>query len=77
MTKTIPDQTTARACGKVSPNSSFPFLKVRFKNGRTMNGKNQKFMQIWYIFAQLNFRRRVGATKSWIEQARHPAMDRE
>ena len=77
MTKMIPDQTIARACGEISPDSSLPFLKMRFKNGRKTNGKNQNDMQIWYIFAQLNLRRRVGVMKSWTKQARHPAMDRE
>jgi len=77
MTKMIPDQTTARAYGKTSPDSSLPFLETRFKNGRTANGKNQKHMQIWYILAQLNLRRRVGVMNSWIKHKRQPAMDRE
>jgi len=77
MTKMIPDQTIARACGKTSPDSSLPFLKTRFKNGRTTNGKNQKDMQMWYIFAQLNLRRRTGVMNSWIKHERQPAMDRE
>jgi len=77
MTKTIPDQTIARAYGKISPDSSLPFLKIRFKNGRMMNGKNQKDMQTWYIFAQLNLRRRIGVMNSWMVQARQPEIDRE
>ena len=60
MIKTIPDQTTARACGKISPDSSLPFFNMMFKNGRTTNGKNQMVIQIWYIFAQLNLPRRTG-----------------
>jgi len=64
MTKMIPAQTIARARGRISPDSSLPFLKIRFKNGRITNGKNQNDMQIWYIFAQLNLRRRIGVMKS-------------
>jgi len=77
ITKTIPDQTIARACGKISPDSPLPFLKTRFKNGRTTNGKNQKDMQIWYIFAQLNLRRRIGVMNSWTTHERQPAMERQ
>lgn len=77
MTKMIPDQTIARACGKISPDSSLPFLKIRFKNGRITNGKNQKDMQMWYIFAQLNLRRRIGVMSSWMIQERQPEIDRE
>jgi len=77
MTKMIPDQTIARACGKISPDSSLPFLKTRFKNGRTRNGIGQKDMQMWYIFAQLNLLRRIGVMNNWTKHERHPAMDRE
>jgi len=64
MTKMIPAQTIARARGGISPDSSLPFLKIRFKNGRITNGKNQNDMHVWYIFAQLNLRRRIGVMKS-------------
>ena len=64
MTKMIPDQIIARACGEISPDSSLPYLKMRFKNGRTTNGTNQKDMQIWYISAQLNLRSRAGMMKN-------------
>jgi len=37
---------------------------MRFKDGRITNGRNQRVMQIWYIFAQLNLRRRVGVMNS-------------
>jgi hypothetical protein len=59
-----PDQTIARAGGRISPNWSLPFLEMRFKDGRITNGRNQRDMQIWYIFAQLNLRRRVGVMNS-------------
>lgn len=77
MTKMIPDQTIACACGKISPNSSLPVLKMRFKNGRMTNGMNQNDMQMWYIFAQLNLWRRMGVMNSWTKQERQPETDRE
>lgn len=64
MAKISPDQTMARACGKISPNSSLPFFNMRFKNGRMTNGKNQEYMQVWYTFAQLKLRSRTGVMKS-------------
>jgi len=77
MTNAIPDQTIARAYGRTLPDSSLPFLKMRFKNGRATNGKNHKDVKAWYIFAQSNLRRRIGVTSSSTKHARHPAMDRE